>query len=91
MADDLACSYETYREYTPVQATVRWLPAPVAGVAINVVFALLASRVSAQYLIIFGGIGTGVRCQIILNDVFVLIIDVCFFSVGTTSFRCTRP
>lgn len=50
--------FQTYMNLSPILTTVRFLPAPVMGLCINIVVAILASRAPAQILIMLGCIGT---------------------------------
>ncbi|KZO95196.1 MFS general substrate transporter [Calocera viscosa TUFC12733] len=52
--------YQTYLGLSPIQTMLRFLPMSVAGFSVNVVFALVSGHVPAQFLIMFGCIGTGV-------------------------------
>ncbi|GAA5915309.1 hypothetical protein JCM6882_005185 [Rhodosporidiobolus microsporus] len=52
-------AFQNYMQLEPVLATVRFLPSSVTGLVLNAIVAVLASRVSAQALIILGCVGTG--------------------------------
>ncbi|GAA5860818.1 hypothetical protein JCM8547_003859 [Rhodosporidiobolus lusitaniae] len=52
-------AFQNYMGLEPVLATVRFLPSSVTGLFLNVIVALVASRVSAQLLVILGCVGTG--------------------------------
>lgn len=60
IADRIAdpTSYQTYLQLSPIQTTLRFLTCAIVGVGINVVVALISSKVSAQYLIMIGALGT---------------------------------
>ncbi|CEQ42772.1 SPOSA6832_04614, partial [Sporobolomyces salmonicolor] len=52
-------TFQDYMKLKPVLATVRFLPSSVTGLVLNIIVALLASRVPAQALILLGCLGTG--------------------------------
>ncbi|GAA5940651.1 hypothetical protein JCM3775_004752 [Rhodotorula graminis] len=52
-------AFQDYMRLEPILATVRFLPSSVTGFILNVVVAVLASRVPAQILIAIGALGTG--------------------------------
>ncbi|GAA6001617.1 uncharacterized protein JCM10292_004960 [Rhodotorula paludigena] len=52
-------AFQDYMRLEPVLATVRFLPSSVTGFILNVIVAILASRVPAQILIALGCLGTG--------------------------------
>ncbi|GAA5844886.1 hypothetical protein JCM11251_004662 [Rhodosporidiobolus azoricus] len=52
-------AFQNYMQLEPVLATVRFLPSSITGLVLNAIVAVLASRVSAQFLIILGCVGTG--------------------------------
>ncbi|BGP19708.1 hypothetical protein JCM10213_005423 [Rhodosporidiobolus nylandii] len=52
-------AFQNYMNLEPVLATVRFLPSSVTGLVLNAIVAIVASRVSAQLLVILGCLGTG--------------------------------
>ncbi|BGP51333.1 hypothetical protein JCM10450v2_007271 [Rhodotorula kratochvilovae] len=52
-------AFQDYMRLPPVLATVRFLPSSITGFILNVIVAILASRVPAQILIALGALGTG--------------------------------
>ncbi|GAA6018283.1 hypothetical protein JCM10207_000790 [Rhodosporidiobolus poonsookiae] len=52
-------AFQNYMNLEPVLATVRFLPSSITGLVLNVIVAVLASRVSAQVLVVIGCLGTG--------------------------------
>jgi len=71
-------SYQDYLGLTPIEAMLRLLPMSPAGIAVNIVFMLIASRVTGQIIIILGCIGTGLA-----NLLFAVIkTDVIFWAFG---------
>ncbi|KDE05939.1 hypothetical protein MVLG_03751 [Microbotryum lychnidis-dioicae p1A1 Lamole] len=52
--------FQNLQGLTPLQATVRFLPSPVTGLILNMIVAVLASRIGAQWLIGIGTLGTGI-------------------------------
>ncbi|GAA5985579.1 hypothetical protein JCM11641_004979 [Rhodosporidiobolus odoratus] len=52
-------AFQNYMTLQPVLATVRFLPSSITGLILNVIVAILASRVSAQLLVLIGCLGTG--------------------------------
>lgn len=70
--------YQDYLELTPIEAMLRLLPMSPAGIAVNVVFMLIASRVTGQIIIMLGCIGTGLA-----NLLFAVIsTDTTFWAFG---------
>ncbi|BGP27349.1 hypothetical protein JCM10295v2_006317 [Rhodotorula toruloides] len=52
-------AFQDYMRLEPVLATVRFLPSSITGLVLNLIVALLASRVPAHILITIGCLGTG--------------------------------
>ncbi|SCV73125.1 BQ2448_7050 [Microbotryum intermedium] len=52
--------FQNLQGLSPLQATVRFLPSPVTGLILNMIVAVLASRIGAQWLIGIGTLGTGI-------------------------------
>ncbi|BGP03153.1 hypothetical protein NBRC10513v2_006882 [Rhodotorula toruloides] len=52
-------TFQDYMRLEPVLATVRFLPSSITGLILNLIVALLASRVPAHILITIGCLGTG--------------------------------
>ncbi|KZT51676.1 MFS general substrate transporter [Calocera cornea HHB12733] len=54
--------YQDYKQFEPIETTVRFIPMQIVGISINVVFALIAAHVSGHLLIVLGCIGTAIAC-----------------------------
>jgi len=54
--------YQDYKQFEPIETTVRFIPMQVVGISINVVFALIAAHVSGHWLIVIGCCGTAIAC-----------------------------
>ncbi|BGP35053.1 hypothetical protein JCM10296v2_006883 [Rhodotorula toruloides] len=52
-------TFQDYMRLEPVLATIRFLPSSITGLILNLIVALLASRVPAHILITIGCLGTG--------------------------------
>ncbi|GAA5972189.1 hypothetical protein JCM8115_007151 [Rhodotorula mucilaginosa] len=52
-------AFQDYMLLRPILATVRYLPCSITGFFLNLIVAILASRVPAQFLITLGALGTG--------------------------------
>ncbi|GAA5993012.1 hypothetical protein JCM10908_000798 [Rhodotorula pacifica] len=52
-------AFQDYMLLRPILATVRYLPCSITGFVLNLIVAILASRVPAQFLIAIGALGTG--------------------------------
>lgn len=50
--------YQQYMRYTPIQATIRFLPMSITGLILNFIVAVVASFAPAQLLIAIGALGT---------------------------------
>lgn len=65
--------YQDYLYLTPILATIRYLPMSITGLCLNFLVAVVASRASAQLLILLGLIGTSVS----FAPVFLIVCSRC--------------
>ncbi|EJU05211.1 hypothetical protein DACRYDRAFT_86362 [Dacryopinax primogenitus] len=54
--------YQDYKQFAPIDTTIRFIPMQIVGISINVLFALVAAHVSGYVLIVVGCCGTAIAC-----------------------------
>ncbi|GAA5874370.1 hypothetical protein JCM1840_001362 [Sporobolomyces johnsonii] len=73
-------AFQDYMKLEPVLATVRFLPSSVTGLVLNLIVALLASRVPAQALILLGCLGTGLAPLLVFGADFIFACGILYVS-----------